>query len=373
MQMLKVTFIIIARNSERDITGVLVDLRNQSYSKDLIEVILVDGCSNDKTRNIMEKFACQNGDCFAKVLVLDNNKRILASGWNIALAFSTGAIILRVDAHSSIPNDFIQKNVQTLIRGHMIAGGHTISKYEKGNILGYAEKSMFGAGLAQFRNIGEAKFVDTLAYAAYRREVFVDVGGYDERLARTEDNNMHYRMKKVSRGIKIGGYDERLGRNQDNEMHFRMKKIGYKLFYNPEIVSYHKSRDTFISFLKQKFGNGYWIGITIGIEPRCFALRHFVPFIFIIAVLFLILEGVMHSWGFLFTLLGVYFTVALYFTIIEEVKKESRGVRCLLLFLPFVIFSMHFVYGLGTLLGLFVMPFYSWKNKRYKIPRPIIE
>ena len=79
-----------------------------------IEVVVTDNCSTDNTKDIMIKFK-ESNQSFSRVSVLDNSKKILPCGWNVALAESTGDIILRVDAHSSLPEDFISRNVNKQI------------------------------------------------------------------------------------------------------------------------------------------------------------------------------------------------------------------------------------------------------------------
>ena len=71
----------------------------------------------------------------------------------------------------------------------------------------------------------------------------------------------------------MGFYDERLRRTEDNDMHYRMRKAGYRFYFSPDIVSWHAARKTLRGQLSQKWGNGYWIGRTMRIQPRCFAPR----------------------------------------------------------------------------------------------------
>ncbi len=82
----------------------------------------------------------------------------------------------------------------------------------------------------------------SMFHAAYRRKVFETIGGFDERLARTEDNEIHYRMRKA----------------------------GFKLCFDPEIISYQHIRPDLGKMLKQKYANGYWIGLTTGGAHRAF-------------------------------------------------------------------------------------------------------
>ena len=177
----------------------------------------------------------------------------------LQLRAATGDAIIRLDAHARMPKDFLQKNLDALARGKDIVGGSVIgadpdNAWEA--VTRALATSRFCGGAAPFRNGGEARYVDTLAYALYRREVYDRVGFYDERLRRTEDNDMHYRMRKA----------------------------GYRFYFSPDIVSWHAARKTLRGQLSQKWGNGYWIGRTMRIQPRCFAPRHLVPALFVLAL-----------------------------------------------------------------------------------------
>ena len=335
---MKVSFIVVAYNAGSKLENLLEDLKKQDYNHNDIEIILVDSNSSDNTKDIMMKFKEIN-KTFSKVLVLDNPKKILPCGWNIALEASTGDLILRVDAHSSLPNDFISKNVNRIDMGAKIVGGHRISIIDENNAwqktLLIAEKSIFGSGIATYRRKEREEYVSTLAHAAYSREVFKKVGGYDERLARTEDNEIHYRMKKA----------------------------GYKFLLDPTIKSYHHARNSLSKMIKQKYLNGYWIGLTMGISPKCFSIYHFVPLVFVLALIFSIIFAFVFSGIPLILLLGAYFTFNILNTIFSIIS-EKKHLDYLLL--PFIFFLLHLSYGWGTLYGLIKLPFWIRLNKSFE-------
>ena len=337
---MKVSFIVVAYNAGSKLENLLEDLKKQDYNHNDIEIILVDSNSSDNTKDIMMKFKEIN-KTFSKVLVLDNPKKILPCGWNIALEASTGDLILRVDAHSSLPNDFISKNVNRIEMGEKIVGGHRISIIDENNAwqktLLIAEKSIFGSGIATYRRKEREEYVSTLAHAAYSREVFKKVGGYDERLARTEDNEIHYRMKKA----------------------------GYKFLLDPTIKSYHHARNSLSKMMKQKYLNGYWIGLTMGISPKCFSIYHFVPLVFVLALIFSIIFAFVFSGIPLILLLGAYFTFNILNTIFSIIS-EKKHLDYLLL--PFIFFLLHLSYGWGTLYGLIKLPFWIRLNKSFEYP-----
>ena len=100
-------------------------------------------------------FKKNNDAKFKRVLVLNNNKKTLPYGWNVALKEATGDAIVRVDAHSRFPKDFITNNVKEMKNGENIVGGHRISitsdnsRWQK--LLLIAEESLFGSGIAKYR------------------------------------------------------------------------------------------------------------------------------------------------------------------------------------------------------------------------------
>ena len=337
---MKVSFIVVAYNAGSKLENLLEDLKKQDYNHNDIEIILVDSNSSDNTKDIMMKFKEIN-KTFSKVLVLDNPKKILPCGWNIALEASTGDLILRVDAHSSLPNEKKKKNVNRIDMGEKIVGGHRISIIDENNAwqktLLIAEKSIFGSGIATYRRKEREEYVSTLAHAAYSREVFKKVGGYDERLARTEDNEIHYRMKKA----------------------------GYKFLLDPTIKSYHHARNSLSKMMKQKYLNGYWIGLTMGISPKCFSIYHFVPLVFVLALIFSIIFAFVFSGIPLILLLGAYFTFNILNTIFSIIS-EKKHLDYLLL--PFIFFLLHLSYGWGTLYGLIKLPFWIRLNKSFEYP-----
>ena len=320
--MMKISFIIVAYNAAGSLNALLEDLLAQTIPHEQIEALLVDSASTDATRAIMLDFA---RTAPFEVKVLDNPKRWLASGINVALGAATGDAIIRLDAHARIPKDFLQKNLQALERGENIVGGCVLGGAPSGaweSVLRTVDTSRFCGGAAPFRNGGEARYVDTLAYALYRREVYDQVGLYDERLRRTEDNDMHYRMRKA----------------------------GYRFYFSPDIVSYHAARATMRGQLRQKWGNGYWIGRTMRIQPRCFAPRHLIPALFVLALLAGLLLLPLSVWP-LLLLLFAYLACDLVFAVRGALSQET-GRLLALLTLPFLFPAVHVVYGVGTLAGL---------------------
>lgn len=320
--MTKVSFIIVAYNAEKCLGALLDDLLAQTLAPRQLEVLLVDSASSDGTRQMMCDFSKRAP---FSVKVLDNPKRWLASGINIALQAATGDAVIRLDAHARIPKDFLEKNVRALENGEDIVGGSVCGAEPESDweaVTRALDTSRFCGGAAPFRNGGEARYVDTLAYALYRREVYDRVGLYDERLRRTEDNDMHYRMRKA----------------------------GYRFYFSPDILSWHAARKTLRGQLNQKWGNGYWIGRTMRIQPRCFAPRHLIPALFVLALV--VLLAVFPLWELpLCAMLLLYGILDIVFAV-KAAAEAPRSKLLVFLCLPFLFPVVHIVYGVGTICGL---------------------
>ncbi len=331
-----VSFIIIAYNAEKFLDKSLSSLKKQNYSHKDIEVILVDSMSKDNTKQVMEEFLEQNKSDFKEIKILENKGKTLPRGWNVALKEATGEAIIRVDAHTFFDENFISNNVMEIQSGEDIVGGKCISVTQNNNwkekLLLIAEESIFGCGIADFRRKEEKEYVSTLAFAMYRKKVFDEVGAYNENLARTEDNEMHYRMKQK----------------------------GYKFLLSPNIKSYRFARSDLKGMIKQKYGNGKWIGITLKYCPKCFSIYHFIPFLFVIGILFSIIMSCIGFPIFMYLLAGAYLLFNIVNLILITIKNKFSITYLLL---PFIFFVLHFSYGFGTIVGLIKTLFIKKEKK----------
>ena len=131
---------------------------------------------------------------------------------------SVGDVIIRIDAHTHIPEDFTSKNIFLQEKGEYITGGSRPCLIDnptpwKETLL-KVENSMFGSSISKARKNTKSCYVKSMFHAAYKHEVFEKVGGFNTKLLRTEDNEMHYRIRKA----------------------------GYKLYSDACIVSYQYAR-----------------------------------------------------------------------------------------------------------------------------------
>ncbi len=328
MQLCKtVTFGVIAYNEQKHLPLLLDDLLAQTYPKESIEVILVDGKSSDLTEKIMADFKSQYESFFSRIVVLNNEKRVQPAGWNIVLKNAKADVILRIDAHARLNQDFIENNMKCINSGEFVCGGprenvideETVWKH----VLLEAEQSMFGSGIAVFRqDCKQRTYVKSVFHAAYRKEVIERVGAFNEELTRTEDNEYHYRVRKA----------------------------GYNICYDPSIKSRYQTRNSLIRMIKQKYQNGFWVGKTIFVCPRCISIYHLIPSLFVGAI---ICTCVMAAIGIIWPMValwGAYLLANIIMTI--SAVRNSKRINCFQLCLPFVFLTLHVAYGGGTLLGI---------------------
>lgn len=323
-----VTLCVIAYNEEQFLQGLFDDIKNQSYNHSKIEVVLVNNGSTDKTESIMERFAEKND--FFNVKIVHNHKGNQAIGWNTALLNTTGNVIIKVDAHAKIPADFVQSNVNVIASGEYVCGGGrpNIPVKDKpwDNMLLAAEECMFGGSFAKYRNLQtEKEYINSIFNGAYRREVFA----------------------------RIGGFNEALGRTEDNEFHYRLTKAGYKICCSPNIISYQYIRRNLPRMIQQKYSNGYWIGLTAKKYPKCLSLFHFVPFAFVLGIILCSILAIVGYPLLLSLLVGAYLLFDGYITF-NALKSEKRCREFILL--PLIFPALHIAYGIGTLIGIFHLP-----------------
>ena len=295
---------------------------NQDYPSEKIEVILVDGISSDATR---EKIALCAGKR-ANVILIDNPKKIVSAGLNMAIQRAKGTILVRVDGHCEIAPDYIRNCVQHLMDSDIVGVGgamETVGETPLAKTIALAMSSRFGVGNSAFRTTqGRSMYVETVPFPAYwRAEV-----------------------------LAAGPFDEELVRNQDDEYNYRLCSRGGKLLLAANVHSRYYSRSNLRSLWQQYYQYGYFKVRVMQKHFRQMRLRQFVPAIFLAGLAASILFALTVSKGWL--LLAVYTGLYLASDLSVTVWIASqRGVRhIILLSIAFAI--LHLSYGLGFWHGL---------------------
>ena len=327
---------ISAYNEENYLPAIFESLVHQTYPHKQIEIILINAMSTDGTRKLMNEFQEKYQHEFYAIKIFDNPKKTLNIGLNLGFKHSDGDCYLKIDAHSHIPEDFIENNVDVIERGERVCGGRrpTIVETddELAKTLHIVEESALGSSIANYRKGDKSRYVDSVFQGMYHKEVIEKVGYFDEKLVRTEDNEFHYRIRKN----------------------------GFKIWYDTSIESFQYIRPTYSKMLKQKYGNGYWIGLTSHVCRECLSLFHFVPGIFVSTLLATILVAGISVLPF-FLLVSIYVLLIIGLSIFEISTHSFHITRILI---PIMMISVHIFYGIGTIRG-WIEGFW-WKKTYYE-------
>jgi len=345
-----VSIIIPCRNEEKFIGPCLESILRQDYPRENFEVLVIDGMSEDGTREIVEQYTDMSlrGEAEAissvqrseglpgslsslamTLKLLDNPRKITPCALNIGIKNAKGKIILWMSAHNRYEKDYVSKCVKYLNEYNADnVGGIMITLPRNETFIGKAIAAIlshpFGVGNSVFRTGSkEPKWVDTVFGGCYKREVF----------------------------DKIGLFNEKLPRGQDMEFNLRLKKAGGKTLLVPEIVSYYYALSDLKSFCRHNFINGVWAILPFKFSKIMpVSLRHLVPFL---SVLSLLGTGILSFflpfflWLFL-GIIGLYLLTNLYFSVKIALRKKNIKylVTMLLLFA-----LLHFGYGFGSICG----------------------
>ncbi len=287
--------------------------------------------STDGTRDIIIKY--QKGH--PNIHLIDNPEKIVSTGFNRALNESKGDIIIRVDGHCEIAPDYIQKCLECLEKINSdCVGGATehVASGLVGKSIKLAQSSFFGVGGVSFRkNVEKGQYVDTLAFGAYKREVFDQLGGYDEELVR----------------------------NQDDEFNFRLIQNGGKIWLDPSINSKYFPRTSFVKLFKQYFQYGFYKSRVMQKRRGIASLRHLVPALFIIAIITVLIYS-LYGITIPAILLGASYAALMIISIFIELLKTPKNILSIFL-LPITFFILHFSYGIGFLSGMIYF-FNKWND-----------
>jgi succinoglycan biosynthesis protein ExoA len=233
-----VTVVVPVLNEEAHLEACLAAIDAQTYAE-IVEVLVVDGGSDDRTREIAARHP--------RVVVLDNPKRIQAAALNVALAVASGDVVVRVDGHCVIAPDYVERCIADLADAGAAMVGGAMTPIAHGvmqEAIAAAMASSFGAGPATFHHGAEPGWVDT-----------VYLGAYSTATARA-----------------AGGYAEDVGVNEDAEFAIRMSAHG-GIWFDPTIRSTYTPRSSLVSVARQFYRYGRSRAATVRRHPGSIAAR----------------------------------------------------------------------------------------------------
>jgi glycosyltransferase involved in cell wall biosynthesis len=321
-----ITVIIPCRNEEQYIGQVLDSILLQNYDQKKIEVLVIDGSSDDKTREIVAGYS-KNA---TNISVLDNPMRTVPYALNLGIRKAKGEVIVRMDAHSKYPNNYLSRlSSQLEVLGADNVGGKWNTLPAENTpickAIAIASSHNFGIGNSLHKTgTSEITQTDTVPFGCFRRELF----------------------------DKIGMFDIDLIRNQDDEFNARIIKNGGKIYLIPDVIIDYFARKDIRKMSKMFYQYGLFKPLVNKKLGAPATLRQFFPPLFVAGlILGLILCFVGRMFIFVYaSVLASYMVLSLYFSLVEVMKYRNSK---LVLLLPYLFFVIHTSYGWGYLMGIF--------------------
>ena len=304
-----VSVILPVLNEEHYLANAVSAILRQDF-KGQLEVILAIGPSKDRTMQIAQDLAAKD----SRVKIVENPTGRTAAGLNLAISNSSYPIIVQVDGHANIPNDYISIAVAQLektgavnVGGIMAAEGET--PFE--NAVARAMRSPLGVGAAKFHTGGSEGETDTVYLGVFKREALEAIGGFDEHFTRA----------------------------QDWELNYRLRKNGGKIYFDPRLTVTYRPRRSLVALSKQYFEYGRWRRVVARTHKGTINARYLAPPFTVVGTISSLILGWLNP--LLFIPAAVYGSFLILASLVVGKSMQER------FYLPAILFTMHMSWGIG--------------------------
>jgi succinoglycan biosynthesis protein ExoA len=320
--------IIVPCYNERATIGLLLDaILQQTYPRQLMEVVIADGLSQDGTREVIGAFHAAHPDL--AVHINDNPGRTIPSALNVAGGAACGDILIRLDAHSIPIPQYAECCVEAIEngKGSVVGGVWSIQAGGSGfiaNGIALAASHPLGVGDALYRLHPRGGPTDTVPFGAFRRSLFE----------------------------KMGGFDESLLTNEDYEFNTRVRQSGGVIWLDPAIRSTYIARASLPQLGRQYWRYGYWKQKMLRRHPGSLRWRQALPPVFVASLIGLgSLSIFLPPARFLLSVeIGLYLLILVGAGLMSALRRRAP---LSILGLPLAIATMHFSWGGGFLWSIF--------------------
>jgi glycosyltransferase involved in cell wall biosynthesis len=319
-----VSIIVPCRNEEAYIGACLDSILASDYPGDRLEVLVAEGCSEDRTSSILSQYAAR----YPSITVLENASSSTPAGLNLAIRRASGDIVIRMDAHVFYPAHYIPRLVAALEESGADNVGGVLETVAAENTplaraIAIGLSHPFGVGNSYFRTgTGERREVDTVPFGCYRREIF----------------------------DRLGLFDEELIRNQDDEFNFRLLRRGGRILLLPDVSCRYFARRSLRQLARMYYQYGYFKPLVARKVGRVMTLRQLAPATLVASLL---LAAALSPWfaAGAIAFSAVAATYALFVLACSLLAARGEGLRCGAA-LAAVFPTIHLSYGIGFLHGI---------------------
>ncbi len=302
-----VSIVIPAANSASTIGEAIQSVQAQDYPH-IVDIVVA--AADEESADAARK---------AGARVVENSSRLTPVALNLAIAASSGEVVVRVDAHSTVPPDYVTTAVSTLLETQADnVGGMQVPVGSSfwSRAIAAAMASPAGSGDARYRIGGPPGPAETVYLGVFRRSTL-------ERL---------------------GGYDESYVRHQDYELNERIRAEGGTVWFDPRLKVSYQPRSTLRELARQYFDYGSWKRAFSRANPGSLRLRQMAPPVMVIVLAGSFVASLWSPWALLVP--GVY-VAGLVLAGLLGVNRAGISA----LGVPLALATMHLSWGLGFLVG----------------------
>lgn len=314
-------------NEERYIEQTLNSFLNQQINGFQLEILICDGMSSDRTRKIVGEYQQKHSN----IRLIDNPQRKTPFAFNAGLREASGEYVAILGAHTKYAEDYLLVCLaQIESSGAIGCTGRVITRAASNNFQAKLSEwvmlSSFGVSTSSFRAMKEG-YVHSVNFPVFKKQPLLD----------------------------LGGYDTKLERNQDNDMNQRLLDAGHKLYCTWKTLCYYRPPANLRNLFRYAYRSGFWNAKSLLIHARSMRAHHLVPFLFTSAILLSFIVGIAEyavaDTYWLFLLLLIIISLHLFTGTLFTLRslKYERDIRKFVL--PLIFFAFHFSYGWGTLSG----------------------
>lgn len=254
-----ISVVVPVRNEELHLAHTIKALLGQDYPAGRSEILVVDGCSTDATREIAQSLA----DEHPELRVFDNPRRLSSAARNVGIEHARGELILIVDGHCQIDGQNLFREVAAAFEQ---SGADCLGRPQPLDVtnatpwqraIASARSSWLGHHPDSFIYSNEPRFVPAKSVAvAYRRSVFE----------------------------KIGLFDERFDACEDVELNHRIDRAGLRCYFAPRIAVHYQPRTSLSGLFRQMVRYGRGRVRLLKKHPETFSVGGFVPALFLVGL-----------------------------------------------------------------------------------------
>jgi len=321
-----VSVLVPARNEARSIRACIDSLMAQDYPREKYEVIVIDDSSSDSTPQIMRELQNQ----YSNVVFAKNAGIGMPKARNTGLSLARGKVIVNFSAHATAQSHYLTTIVKRLNESDKVIAGvgcrHEIPPDDPfwAKVFSLAMRSPLGAMGTSHVQVDKEELQDSIAFTAYKRDIF----------------------------DKIGPFDGDLSESDDAEFNFRLKEAGYRLLYTPAAVVFHRQPTSLAGFTRKMVRYGIGRAKIIRKHPTSFRVQYSLPTAMVASLVLLIFASLITRNALVSLIpLVLYYAASLLASTPYTIKTCQK---CLP-FVPAAQFAMHVAYGIGFAEG-FLMP-----------------